>query len=63
MESFGKFTFSLLLSIAVTVYGGWVLQLMWSWFIVPLGVSSIGIAHAVGINILLSMLFFWIFRR
>jgi len=32
-----------------TVLSGYVLAILWGWFIVPLGLAQIGIAHAIGI--------------
>lgn len=37
------------LSVAQTIFSGYVLSEMWTWFVVPLGVTAIGLAHAVGI--------------
>lgn len=39
-----------------TVLSAWVLTQMWGWFIVPLGVASIGMAHAWGLIILIHWL-------
>lgn len=38
------------------VWRGFVLSILWLWFIVPLGAPQIGIAHCIGISGLLSML-------
>jgi hypothetical protein len=44
---------------ALTIFGlipvsmiirGLVFSILWTWFVVPLGVMSIGIAHAIGIS-------------
>lgn len=37
------------------VYNAWVLSILWAWFVVPLGVKAIGIAHAYGITQLVSL--------
>lgn len=29
----------------------WTLSIMWSWFVVPLGVKPVGVAHAVGLTL------------
>lgn len=34
-------------------WAGYVDAKLWAWFLVPLGVPSIGVAHAVGIGILI----------
>jgi hypothetical protein len=44
----------LLLPIA-TIVDGWALSTLWGWFIVPLGVPAIGIAHAFGISCTVSL--------
>lgn len=41
---------------ATTIYEGWVLHIMWGWFVVPLGVVAIDTAQAVGIALIASML-------
>lgn len=33
------------------VMSGWVLSVMWGWFVVPFGVPPIGIAWAIGISL------------
>ena len=33
------------------VYNAWVLSILWGWFIVPLGVKSLSIAHAYGVTL------------
>lgn len=33
---------------------GVVLSTMWGWFVVPLGVASIGVAHAIGLSLTVS---------
>ena len=35
---------------------GWVIQNLWAWFIVPFGVSEIGLWHATGISLIVTML-------
>jgi hypothetical protein len=32
----------------LAVYWAWALSILWGWFLVPLGVKSIGVAHAYG---------------
>jgi hypothetical protein len=38
-----------------SIYVGAVLAALWGWFIVPLGVQPIGIAHAVGLAVFIGM--------
>lgn len=35
-----------------TAWSGYVLTILWSWFVVPLGVTSIGLWHAAGLMLL-----------
>ena len=39
-----------------TALRGFVLHRLWAWFVVPLGVPAIGIAHAVGLAMLVGFL-------
>jgi len=39
-----------------TVIHGWVLSLLWLWFLVPLGLPTLAIAHAIGIGVLVGLL-------
>lgn len=34
----------------LAVFGGFTISVLWGWFIVPLGVVSLSIPHAIGIN-------------
>lgn len=36
-------------------FSGWILKTMWTWFIVPLGVMPIGLAHAIGLDSLFTI--------
>lgn len=52
MENIGKFVVSLAIVIFGVVYGGWVLCLLWAWFIVPVfGMPALTVAHAVGLKL------------
>lgn len=46
---------AVLIGIPVTVYRGWILSLVWSWFFVPLGAPTIGVALAIGISIAINI--------
>jgi hypothetical protein len=46
----------LALDIPVLILRGFVLSQLWLWFLVPLGVPVVGIAQAIGISLLVSML-------
>ncbi|MOA13274.1 hypothetical protein D3C78_1333200 [compost metagenome] len=60
MEDFTKAVVVGLLSVvvigALTVFSAFTLSTLWAWFIVPLGVSSIGLAHAYGVSLIASVL-------
>jgi hypothetical protein len=40
----------------LAVLNGFMLSYMWEWFVVPFGLPSVSIIHAIGIAILVSML-------
>ena len=42
--------------IGSSVLGGWVLSLLWAWFLVPMGLPAITIAQAIGVSLVISML-------
>ena len=46
-----------------SILSGFVLKQLWGWFIVPLGAAQIGIAHALGLSLLVSALTLSIPRR
>lgn len=46
---------ALLFVILTTLLGGLVLQDLWGWFIVPLGVMQISIVHAIGISLVVRL--------
>jgi len=56
METLIAIMFMLIIIIPIGLYRGWVLTILWMWFIVPLGVPEIGIAHAWGISMIIGML-------
>jgi hypothetical protein len=62
MNAFAKFTGVVVIAVggilAITLLRGLVLVSLWGWFVVPLGVPGIGIAHAIGISILASLFLF-----
>jgi|GEM_PF-3051235 hypothetical protein len=46
----------LLICLALSCFfSGWILKTMWAWFIVPLGVMPLSIAHAIGVDSLLTI--------
>ena len=44
------------LTVLGSLLGGVVLQDLWGWFIVPFGLPELGLAHAIGINIIVGFL-------
>jgi len=38
--------------VVMTIVDGWVISELWKWFVVPLGVRAIGVAHGCGIDVL-----------
>jgi hypothetical protein len=39
-----------------SILRGWVLSILWSWFVVPMGAPVVGITHAIGISMVVSFL-------
>lgn len=44
----------IVIGIVTGILRGFVVKALWGWFIVPLGVPGVGIAHALGIGFLVS---------
>lgn len=38
------------------IYNAWVLTILWGWFIVPLGVKSLSVAHAYGFTLVTGLI-------
>ena len=55
MKEFGQFCAILITMIASVITNGIVVSCMWNWFIVPLGVSTIGFWLATGISMTVSL--------
>lgn len=56
----GKFLGFIALIVAIIAFiilRGLITADLWQWFLVPLGVKSIGIAHAIGLSFLVGLLF------
>lgn len=41
---------SLILSVPLLLLRAWAIMLLWRWFIAPLGVDALSLAHAVGLS-------------
>lgn len=39
---------------ACLLLDGWAIHIMWRWFVVPIGITAIGVFQAMGIDILLA---------
>ena len=53
----------LLIAMLMLPFNGWVIKLMWGWFIVPLGVMPVTIWHAIGLDALITYLTATIARK
>jgi hypothetical protein len=42
--------------VAGALLNGWVLSVLWGWFLVPLGIPPILILHAIGVGVTISLL-------
>lgn len=54
-EALAKFLAGVLLWPASIVAYAFVLAVLWGWFVVPFGVQDIGMAHAYGLAVLVTM--------
>ncbi len=43
------------LGVGVAIFSGFVLSVLWAWFLVPLGAPEIGIATAIGLSMIVSL--------
>lgn len=46
----------LILTAVVLVIAGLIFSVLWGWFVVPLGVPAINVAHGIGLAVLLGFL-------
>lgn len=47
---------ALALAIPLGILRGWVLSLLWGWYVTPLGVPAIGVVQAIGLTWLVGLL-------
>lgn len=47
----------LIVDIPAIIFRGFVLTQLWGWFVVPLGADRLGIAHALGLSLMLGIFF------
>ena len=45
-------------AVPITIWQGAVVMWMWEWFAVPFGVPALGLAHAIGVGSLVSLMTF-----
>lgn len=55
-QSFSEAAWLLVLGIAGAVWRAFVFTKLWQWFVSPLGVFEIGIAHALGLMLVIGLL-------
>ena len=41
--------------VVLALFGAFTISTLWAWFVVPLGVKSIGLAHAYGLSVIVSV--------
>ncbi len=46
----------LLITVPAFLWVGFVIKIMWVWFMVPLGLPAISLAHAIGIDVLITFI-------
>lgn len=46
----------IVVSILSTLLNGFVFQTLWGWFIVPFGITPLGLAHAIGVALVIRFL-------
>jgi ACR3 family arsenite efflux pump ArsB len=63
MKHIAAFLILVLFDIPVLLFRGFVLVHLWEWFVTPLGVQSISIAHAIGLSLIINLLLSQIARK
>ena len=57
MESFGKFTLAVIFIVISNMFRGFVLSVLWGWFIVPtFNLPVLTIAPAIGVSLIVTFL-------
>jgi hypothetical protein len=46
---------TLILLSVFTAWDGFVLMVLWGWFLIPLGLPAIGLSHAIGLSTLIGL--------
>jgi hypothetical protein len=55
MGKFARWLFKVLAWLLLVAFSALVLMDMWTWFVVPLGVPTIGMAHVLGLRLCVSL--------
>ncbi len=57
MNATGKFVLGLVLLVALSIFGGWVLSILWGWFMVPIfGLVALKLSEAIGLSLVVGAL-------
>jgi hypothetical protein len=57
MESFGKFTLAVIGLVISTMFRGFILSVLWGWFMVPIfNLPVLAIAPAIGLSVIVTFL-------
>jgi len=55
MSCFGLGIYFIILIVGGILMGGWVISILWNWFIVPLGLPAISLAHSIGLSLMVNV--------
>lgn len=55
MNAYQRGFFYTFATFAVIVFSGWVIKNLWDWYVVPLGMTSITVPHAIGLLIIVQL--------
>lgn len=56
MNAYQKGFFYTFSTFILLVFSGWVVTCLWDWFVVPFGMKSITVPHAMGLTILAQLI-------
>lgn len=52
---YGNLLYLFVIGPIATIWRGYVITLLWRWFLCPFGIKPISIAHAIGLSIIFTM--------
>lgn len=55
VKAYDRIAWGLFLLAPHALLSGWVLSLVWKWFVAPLGIPTIGVFHAVGLSLAIQL--------